>query len=294
MDTRPDTSARTAGISPPADANLLTLQEAADRLKVHYMTAYRWVRRGDLVAFKAGGRLRIRAADLDAFVTGRKVDAALPRQGQRTDWPTHLQRLHAHLRAGEGIEANAMVRKIVADGAPAADVYTRLLTPAMHLVGEDWAAGRLRVAEEHRATEIVSTIMKRHGAAFRRRGPRRGVAVTVTPPGEAHALAAAMVADFLRMGGYDVDHLGADVPLDDLADFLEAFPADVVCVSVTTPGLPGSVYDGIVGAARRARADARVVFGGQGADRDAIDAAGGILVERLELLDGQLAQYVTA
>jgi MerR family transcriptional regulator, light-induced transcriptional regulator len=47
---------------------LLTLHEAADRLKVHYMTAYRWVRRGDLPAFKAGGRLRVRAGDLTRFV----------------------------------------------------------------------------------------------------------------------------------------------------------------------------------------------------------------------------------
>ena len=39
--------------------DLLTLQEAADELKVHYMTAYRWVRKGELEAFKAGGRLRV-------------------------------------------------------------------------------------------------------------------------------------------------------------------------------------------------------------------------------------------
>ena len=36
----------------PTPGDLITLQEAAERLSVHYMTAYRWVRRGELPAFK--------------------------------------------------------------------------------------------------------------------------------------------------------------------------------------------------------------------------------------------------
>jgi MerR family transcriptional regulator, light-induced transcriptional regulator len=261
--------------------NLLTLQEAADALKVHYMTAYRWVRRGDLPAFKAGGRLRVRTADLDAFVTARKVDVALPtRTDRRTDWPVHIDRLHALLRAGEGAEATALVRKVVADGAPAGDVYISLITPALHRVGDDWAAGRISVAEEHRATEIAHMIISRLSEHFRRRGPSRGTAVTLTPPDELHALGAAMVADFLRAGGYDVHHLGPNVPLHDLDLFLGMVRTDIVCISVTRQDLSDGTLDSLVRVTRR-HDGTQAVVGGQGVSPAHVQRLGAVYVSDL-------------
>lgn len=288
----PHHSASGAGQSP--ESALLTLQEAADRLKVHYMTAYRWVRKGELPAFKTGGRLRVRESDLVAFVERREVDTALPRAGQRTDWATHEERLHKLLRQGESTKAQHMVRKIVADGAPAGDVYVRLLAPALRRIGDDWSAQRICVAEEHRATEIVNTILRRHSESFRRRGPRRGVAVTLTPDGEQHGLAITMVADFLRAGGYAVHHLGSSVPTDDLAVFLAETPADIVCVSVTNDDLDPGTYQGVVDAARAAVPGAVVVFGGQGVDEVAAGAAGGVVLHDVHRLIDHLHELAPA
>ena len=53
--------------------DLLTLHEVAEQLKVHYMTAYRWVRRGDMDAFKAGGRIRVRRDEVERM---RRAGAA--------------------------------------------------------------------------------------------------------------------------------------------------------------------------------------------------------------------------
>jgi MerR family transcriptional regulator, light-induced transcriptional regulator len=210
-------------------AELLTLQEAADELKVHYMTAYRWVRNGDLEAFKVGGRLRVSRAALERYVLARQVStgAAAAPAGRRS-WETHVERLVAHLVAGEGAEAQAVVRKVISDGATAGDVYTRLLTPALHEVGRRWEAGEVNVAVEHRATTICTGIMARLADHFRRRGPRRGVAVTLAAPGESHGVATAMVADFLRGSGWEVHHLGTDVPVEDLRLFLDIVPAALI------------------------------------------------------------------
>ncbi len=273
---------------------LLTLQEAADRLKVHYMTAYRWVRRGELAAFKAGGRLRVRASDLDSFMTDRTVDSALPREGQRTDWPLHVERFYEHLLLGETVEAGGLVRKVVADGAPAGDVYMHLLTPALHRIGEAWADGDVCVAVEHRATEITIGIMARLGDIFRRRGPGRGAAVTLTPPAEHHSLATQMVADFLRAGGYEVEHLGADVPLEDLGTFLRSAPPLVVCVSVTNSDTEAGLYGGIVSTAREANPDVVVAFGGQGVDAATAQSAGGVAVTDLSELNDRLGELIPA
>ncbi len=46
------------------DPDELTLHQAADRLGVHYMTAYRYVRTGKLPARRAGSQWVVDAADL--------------------------------------------------------------------------------------------------------------------------------------------------------------------------------------------------------------------------------------
>lgn len=280
---------------PSADggSELLTLQEAADRLRVHYMTAYRWVRRGELPAFKAGGRLRVRGADLNRFLADREVDVASPAAApRRTDWPTHVDRLTGLLLDGSLVEANGLVRKVVADGAPVGEVYINLLAPALHRIGEEWAAGRIVVGVEHRATEIAQSIIARLSENFRRRGPSRGIAVTLTMPGDEHRLASCMVADFLRGGGYDVHHLGNQVTLDDLQLFLRVVPADIVAVSVTFDDYDPVVLAALVAAVHAERPDAVVIVGGQAARREVVEAAGATHVDALAALTTRLEALV--
>jgi excisionase family DNA binding protein len=272
---------------PDAAGDLLTLQETADRLKVHYMTAYRWVRRGELPAFKTGGRLRVRADDVARFLREREVEVALPSsEARRTDWPLHTDRLTAMLIEGRGVDAGGLVRRVVADGAPAGEVYLHLLTPALHRIGVEWAEGRIGVAIEHRATQIAEGLMARLSDFFRRRGAGRGTAVTMTPAGDLHAIAPAMVADFLRAAGYDVHHLGVNLGVADLRAFLRVVPADLVAVSVTVPLAEPGILSELTAAA--AQHGARTVVGGQGVGPEDVEGSGALLVQDLEELHRRL------
>ncbi|MGZ4683789.1 MAG: helix-turn-helix domain-containing protein, partial [Acidimicrobiales bacterium] len=58
----------------PSDGGLLTLAEVADRLGVHYMTAYRYLRTGRLEGSKHGTEWRVREADVARF-EARSADA---------------------------------------------------------------------------------------------------------------------------------------------------------------------------------------------------------------------------
>jgi putative molybdopterin biosynthesis protein len=49
-----------------------TIEEVAKMLKVAYLTVYRWIQDGKLVAFKAGKQYRVKKEDLDSFVTNYK------------------------------------------------------------------------------------------------------------------------------------------------------------------------------------------------------------------------------
>jgi len=48
------------------------IEEIAKTLKVAYLTVYRWIQSGKLVAFKAGKQYRVKKEDLDKFITSYK------------------------------------------------------------------------------------------------------------------------------------------------------------------------------------------------------------------------------
>lgn len=49
-----------------------TLEEVAEKLRVAYMTVYRWVRSGRLSAYKFGKQYMVKQSDLDNFVESSK------------------------------------------------------------------------------------------------------------------------------------------------------------------------------------------------------------------------------
>ena len=69
----------------------------------------------------------------------------------------------------------------------------------------------------------------------------RPAVVVCCPEGEAHELAAEMVAEVLRSRGWPVDLLGATVPAADVRAYLDRRKPTALMVSCTTPcGLPGA------------------------------------------------------
>ena len=52
-----------------AQEQYYSIDEVAKTLKVAYLTVYRWVQDGKLVAFKAGKQYRVKKEDLDSFIT---------------------------------------------------------------------------------------------------------------------------------------------------------------------------------------------------------------------------------
>ena len=54
------------------DDEFYTLEEIAERLKVVYMTVYRWVKSGKLPAYKFGKQYRIKKNDIQKFIENSK------------------------------------------------------------------------------------------------------------------------------------------------------------------------------------------------------------------------------
>jgi excisionase family DNA binding protein len=267
----------------------VTLQEAAAFLGVHYMTVYRYVRLGLLPARKAGATWAVARADLDEL---RATTPAAARPGRRrAPW---AERLETRLLAGDGRGAWAVVEAALAAGTQLDSVYLDVLAPAMRSIGDRWERGDVDVALEHRASGIAGRIVGRLGPRFVRRGRTRGTVVLGAPPGDHHALPAALVADLLRSAGWEVHDLGADVPSADFAEVARAVPRlAAVGVSVMARECLEAARETVVGLRASVPASVPVLVGGYavadeteaaalGADGWAADGGGAVgLLDRL-------------
>ena len=165
---------------------VLTLQEVADELGVHYMTAYRYVRLGVMDAAKSGGVWQVQRSALDRFreqaAEASTVTGPSGKGGARNRKAPWAARLESRLVAGDAPGSWSVIEAAMAAGAELDEIYLDVLTPAMVRIGERWAAGELDISVEHRATGIAMRIVGRIGPRFTRRGRHAGWWRSAHPP----------------------------------------------------------------------------------------------------------------
>jgi excisionase family DNA binding protein len=209
----------------------MDLREAARALGVHYQTAYAWVRQGALAGRKVGRGYEITEDDVRAFAARRSLGQEPPRPIRVRDWAVQSQRLQEALAGGDETMARHRLGRL-AGGVPLIDLCEHVIAPALRHIGDGWAAGRISIAQEHRASAICERLIAIH--ARQPGGRPRGVAVVATPPGERHGLPALMAAACLREGQWLVHHLAADLPAQEVAQLAGEVGASLAVLSAAT------------------------------------------------------------
>jgi excisionase family DNA binding protein len=271
---------------------LLSLQDAAERLGVHYMTAYRYVRTGRLPATQIGSQWWVDPRDLPASAEGATV-AGRPRTQTRSSTRTAAaRRLEDRLVAGDEPGAWAIVESRLGSGSDPDDVLLDELSLAMRSVGERWRAGDYTVDDEHRASGVATRVVARLGARFTKRGPKRRSIILGTPPHEMHGLPTAMAANVLRGHGYDVVDLGADVPPDAFGAAVTKSRRPLAVAVAVTAGNHDRSVRAILRAVEEASPGLPVLVGGAGIDGEPHAArlgarwSGGDARRLVEVIDG--------
>ncbi|MFM8848182.1 MAG: cobalamin-dependent protein [Actinomycetota bacterium] len=254
----------------PVDEEVLTIEDAALELDVHYMTAYRYVRRRALVATQVNGQWQIRREDLDDFIEQRDqrhAKAAGSRDARRTaDYHTTLREC---LIDSDGNAAFEVLQSAIDSGADMEEVYLDILGPVLADIGESWARGEIDISVEHRATAVATRLVGQLSPRCVRRGRHRGNILIGGPAGERHSLALAMLGDLLRLHGWDVSDLGADTPSNSFVHAASSISNLVaVGVSVTSDESLESAAE-LLSTLRRAIGDDLPVLVGGSAIRDA-------------------------
>ena len=241
----------------------LTLTQVAERLGVHYMTVYRYVRTGRLMAQREGTQWAVLDSELSRLDVERHPRARTPRDGVVVDT---VERLSERLLDGDESGAWMIAQESLAGGSAPTHLYDGLFAPAMRMIGERWARGEVSVADEHLASVVMTRLVGRSGPLFRSHGTRNGTIVVGAPAGEMHGLATSFCADLLRARRFDVVDLGADVPHDAFVQCVRGTNRLVaVAISVTTPQSRPSACD-LVAALRRGDIHVPLYVGGAGVD----------------------------
>jgi DNA-binding transcriptional MerR regulator/methylmalonyl-CoA mutase cobalamin-binding subunit len=103
--------------------------------------------------------------------------------------------------------------------------------PLLRRVGNEWHAGRLPMAHEHMVSSLLHDIVAERMRAF---GKREGapLLVVATLAGERHAIGAVLAGAAAAVEGWNVLHLGADLPATAIADAARSANARAVAVSI--------------------------------------------------------------
>lgn len=211
----------------------ISLQEAADRLGVHYQTAYRWVRSGALPASKVRGVYQVQVDDLHRFDEERRRPSPPPVARTVRSWGRFVDTFHAALFEGDEGGAREQIEGLVESGVPLVECGDNLIGPALRRIGEEWMAGEITIAEERRASGICERLLGRFSPSPP--GRPRGVVVVCSPLIDEHRLPGEMATAVLREDHWRVHHLGVGVPEEEIVALIRRLAPDLVVISTVWP-----------------------------------------------------------
>jgi DNA-binding transcriptional MerR regulator/methylmalonyl-CoA mutase cobalamin-binding subunit len=147
-------------------------------------------------------------------------------------------------------------------------VAAGLLLPALREVGQRWRDGRLSVAQEHFATNLIRGrllgLSRGWGAGS---GPR---AVLACVPGELHDIGLIIFGLCLRGRGWRITYLGPDTPPASVAAVAAEVEADLVVLVALDGALVGRSRDPL----RELAGAQRLLLAGDGVEPDAAASLG--------------------
>ena len=137
----------------------IDLQTAADQLGVHYQTAYKWVRSGQLPADLVCNKYLVDPAEVDAFAVRRQQPAVRTVRRPRLGFGNVSKEFTAALIEGDANRATSTVSGLASDGVPLTVVIEEVIAPSLRDIGTAWHNGELSIWQEHRGTAIVERIL---------------------------------------------------------------------------------------------------------------------------------------
>ena len=138
-----------------------------------------------------------------------------------------------------------------------------IILPLGDVIGDLWALGRLNVAAEHLASEVVVARLK---VELARPTPPGPLLLAATLPEERHEWGFLVTLLELQATGWTVRYLGADLPLQDVANAAWTLIPPVVALSSARPANVQALLPELRRLPRLLPPGTTIVVGGQGTE----------------------------
>ncbi len=151
-------------------------------------------------------------------------------------------------------------------------VMVEVVLPVLRSLGEGWAEGRITVAQEHFASNVLRGRLL--GLA---RGWGRGtgpLAVLACPPGEQHDLPLLLFGIALREAGWRIAFLGADTPIETVESAAAYIHTNAVVLTAVAPERLRAVEPELA----KLAGGTAVAIGGAGADPELAERLGAVFL----------------
>lgn len=268
----------------------LTTSEAAELLGVHPSTVKRWTDQDELASDKTeGGHRRLYLRAILAFAGERGIATYLApfepfeshvwlavRDAVRhDDFERMVSLALGWLLRGYPRRITALIQELgTREDLAFARVCDGLVQPFMAEVGMAWREGRLRIGEEHMASQAIQEgLIRLTSEPLAGSAPASGngagpppLAIVGAMEGDEHHLGALCVRILLERAGWAVHYLGPNTPAEEFATLRRRHGASLVCVSFSPPARgakmrrcldvlsefhrPGEAYDVVFGGTR--------------------------------------------
>ncbi|MFO7800772.1 MAG: cobalamin-dependent protein [Desulfovermiculus sp.] len=169
------------------------------------------------------------------FIAWSQEPRFAPPEPDEAWWDLYQDFVQALIR-GDKQKILQLGKEAVRSSGELASFYLQILQPAMYTVGQMWEQGEISVAKEHLASALINRLMSmQYIDLMRPPEKKRGKAVVSAASNEFHEIGATMVANCLELDGWDVEYLGANMPLDELLLHVAAYEPDILALSVAMP-----------------------------------------------------------
>lgn len=144
------------------------------------------------------------------------------------------------------------------------NLLQKLVPPLVQMVGQRWATGEIKVAQEHFASAILRTFLSNTIKAC---PPMEFAPVLVvsTPPGQLHELGAVLIAALAANQGWRVTYLGPNLPAEEISTAALICGARAVALSLVYPENDPRVVDELLTLHRSLPSDTVILIGGRAA-----------------------------
>jgi len=138
-----------------------------------------------------------------------------------------------------------------------------VVLPLAQLVGDQWALGKIPIAAEHLASEVVVHALKGGLRMYRGTGP---LLVGACLPGERHEWGVLATLAVLQENGWRVHYLGADLPVEEVMEAAWRLRPRSIAFSGSDPDLVRTTLPALAALPAKLPPNTLAAIGGGGAE----------------------------